>query len=325
MKRGQNARENSRRYLFWAVVVVLVLLSYLIVEKYLVALVSAFVLAYLVHPVFVRLEKKVGKSIAAAICLIVVVSAVILPIVFVFWEITRQSYSYIADGQLTNLLSAISEKVPFKIGLEELGSKGISIVVWLLGSAAKEIPSMLISLVVVLFALFTFLVNWDMLAENLKVYIPSGNKEKVVKEIAKSTNSLVYGTFLIGLIELFVSVIGFYISGMRLFFLFSVLIFFFAFIPGLGPGIVWVPIAIYNFAIGDYFAGAVVLVTGIVLSFGVDFLLRSKILGKSSKINPLIILLGIIGGISLFGVFGFVIGPLILTYTIKILQEAFKD
>jgi len=48
-------------------------------------------------------------------------------------------------------------------------------------------------------------------------------------------------------------------------------------------------------------------------------------MGEKAKINPLIMLVGIIGGISIFGVFGFIIGPLILTYTLKLINEVIND
>ena len=58
-----------------------------------------------------------------------------------------------------------------------------------------------------------------------------------------------------------------------------------------------------------------------ILSYFFDAILRFNIIGKKTKINPLIMLIGILGGIYVFGVFGFVIGPLILVYTLKIVQE----
>jgi predicted PurR-regulated permease PerM len=98
------------------------------------------------------------------------------------------------------------------------------------------------------------------------------------------------------------------------------LVFFFAFIPAIGPAFVWVPTLVYYLAIGDYFTAGGLIVLGFILSFLIDAVLRAKVLGEKSKINPLLMIVGILGGISVFGVFGFIIGPLVLLYTLEILQ-----
>ena len=100
--------------------------------------------------------------------------------------------------------------------------------------------------------------------------------------------------------------------------------FFLAFIPGLGSAIVWVPLAIYYLFFENWFTFIGVVVTGVILSVFVDTILRTKLLGKKSNINPYIMLIGILGGISLFGIFGFIIGPLILIYSLKIIREYLK-
>ena len=102
------------------------------------------------------------------------------------------------------------------------------------------------------------------------------------------------------------------------------IIFFLAFIPGLGPTIVWAPMAIYYLIVKDYSTMIGVIITGLVLSSFIDTIFRSKILGKRTNLNPFIMLIGILGGIAVFGIFGFIVGPIILIYTIKLLEEALQ-
>jgi predicted PurR-regulated permease PerM len=98
-----------------------------------------------------------------------------------------------------------------------------------------------------------------------------------------------------------------------------------AFIPGIGPAMIWVPTFIIQLISGEYFSAITILITGLVISIVIETLLFSKILGDKASIHPLMILIGILGGIPLFGIFGFIIGPLVLAYTVKILEQSLKS
>ena len=123
------------------------------------------------------------------------------------------------------------------------------------------------------------------------------------------------------LIEFVVGVIGFYLVGVKAYILLPALIFLFAFIPGLGPVLVWGPLAIFYIALQDYPTGIGVIIVGLIISLVIEILLRNKLVGSSTGINPLVMLIGIIGGMTIFGLFGFIIGPLILVYTLKLIQQ----
>ena len=63
---------------------------------------------------------------------------------------------------------------------------------------------------------------------------------------------------------------------------------------------------------------------GLFLSIFIETYLLNHIVEEKAKINPIIRIIGVLGGVPLFGIFGFIIGPLILVYTIKILEEAIE-
>jgi predicted PurR-regulated permease PerM len=167
---------------------------------------------------------------------------------------------------------------------------------------------------------YFILINWTSISIYLSKFIPLENKEKVMREIADSTHSLIYGTFMIGLIEFTIAALGFYLCGISPYFLMAALVFVFAFIPG-GPGFVWVPLLVYQLFKGSYYSALGILIIGLIISIYADTILRNRILGNKTKINPFVMLLGVIGGVSIFGLFGFIIGPLILEYTLRILKQ----
>lgn len=313
---------------FLAIIAILIILSYLIIKPYLIPLISAFVLAYLTKPVYSKLVKTIGKSFSAIICILLVIIIIIIPIGIIIGGIVNQADRMLETGSLQSIINKVSEYPVIQdlgLDLSAIGEKSISIFISLFTSMTKYLPSLIISLIVVMFGIYYILTNWDFLASELKKYIPFKNKEKVSKELGKATNSIVYGAVLIALIEFAIAVAGFYLSGVSPYFLLPTLIFFLAFFPGLGPTIVWMPMSIYYFLTQNYFTAIGVLITGLILSFVIDAVLRSKIMGEKANINPLIMLVGILGGISVFGIFGFIIGPLILIYTLKLIQEQLKS
>ena len=186
-------------------------------------------------------------------------------------------------------------------------------------------PSLLLALVITLFGTYYILTNWEPLFVKIQTYLPFKDKTTLFKDISKTTNTLIYGSFVIALIEFVIATIAFYFLEIKSYLVLSFLIGLLAFIPGLGPTIVWAPLALFYLATSDYSRAISVIIVGIVLSLGIDAILRSKLMSRNSNSNPLVILIGILGGIPLFGVAGIIIGPLVLIYTLRLLQEAIKE
>tara|TARA_Y100000310_G_C20626730_1_gene786346 strand:+ start:461 stop:1435 length:975 start_codon:yes stop_codon:yes gene_type:complete len=319
--------EDMKKYFAIAIVAILLMLAYQIISPYLITLLTAFILAYLIKPFFNILDKKLSKPLSASICILLIILILVLPLGFLVNGVANQAADAIKEGKLREIATSISSHQlveKFNIDLLSFSEKALEYIAHLTATVITALPSLLISLLILIFGIFYFLIGWDELTKNLKKYLPFKDKEKAAKEIKQITNALIYGSVLISLIELIIASIGFYFLGVGMWLVFSILVFFLAFIPGLGPTLVWVPLAIYYFVVGDNITAIGVMVIGLILSYLIDTVLRAKILGKKTGINPFIMLIGIIGGITVFGIFGFIIGPLILFYTIKIIQELIK-
>ncbi len=316
--------KTLKKVLLLALIFLLVLLSFKILQPYLIVILSSFILAYLVKPLYKRISPKFGNSFSAIICIFLLFVAIVLPLGAIIGGVSNQAYELVNQKNVVEFFSNISnlpiiEKL--NIDLSEIIKSGTSFVISLLSSFLSYLPSLIISILILFFGIYYILTGWDEIIIKLKGFLPFKNKEKTTKEIDSATKGIIYGSFLIALIQFAVSAIGFYLSGVKAFLLLPALIFFLAFIPSLGPTIVWVPLAIYYLLTQNWGTFIGVLITGVILSIYADTILRSKILGGKSDINPFVMLVGILGGISLFGIFGFVIGPLVLVYTLKILEE----
>lgn len=318
-------KEDLQKYIPIAVIIILIILSFLVIRSYILPLISAFILAYLVKPVYDKLSKKFPKALSSTVCVILILLVIFIPFAAIVGGIINQASS-IDSTQINSLIDQItSSDLTQNLDIDKILNSGLSIILNLLTGATKQLPALAITLLITTFGVYYILLDWDNISNKIIKYIPVNNKTKTAKDISKITKNLIYGTLLVALIEFVVALVGFYISGVKFFLLLPTLIAIFAFIPGLGPTIVWLPLLIYLIFKGSYFSAIGVLITGLIISFAIDLVLRNKIASKGANTHPLIILVGILGGISVFGIFGFIIGPLILSYTIEIIEDIAKS
>jgi predicted PurR-regulated permease PerM len=133
------------------------------------------------------------------------------------------------------------------------------------------------------------------------------------------TNSVIYGQVVIGILQGLLVGVGFFVLGIPNALILTLLACLVGILPVIGTAIVWVPVTIYLLVIGDAFSAIGIIIFGLVSS-SLDNLIRPIIVSKRAKMNSLLVLLGMIGGLFLFGVLGFILGPLILAYLLIILE-----
>lgn len=312
--------------LFTFLFVLLLFLSYKIISTYLIIIISAFILAYLIKPFYFYLNKFFKKEISAIFSITILISLFLFPAYFIFKSLYYQLKSFIASQEMQFLFSKISNLgIVDKFGLENISSSIISKAYSYIGEILSKVPFLLLGLLIFTFGVYYILTNWEYLTEKLEEYLPMKDKKKKIEGIKKKTDEIVYAILLLGILQAFISWVGFYFLGISNSLIFSVIIFFASIIPGIGPGIVWIPLAIYYLANGKLLVGLSIIILGSIVSYVIGVFLNSKYIGNRIKINPFIMLIGILGGIEVFGVFGFIIGPLILIYTLEFVEEFFNN
>lgn len=306
----------------------LLVLSYFIVKPFIIALLSAFVLAYLIKPIYTKFSKTLNKSLAALISVILALAIIIVPILLIIRNLLQQVSQTLSVSALklyiTNFFTLpILQDVP--INPENLATQTASAILSITKSAIIQIPSLIVVVFITVIGTYYILKNWETLSQSLENYLPFKDKKKVSREMGEVTKNIIFGYILIAIIEFLIASLGFKIFGVTNFLLLAVLIGILAFVPSFGPLLIWGPLALFHLISKNYATAIGVLITGIIISVGIDNMLAPKFVGSRTKIHPFIMLIGILGGISVFGLFGFIIGPLVLVYTIKIIEEAIKE
>jgi predicted PurR-regulated permease PerM len=204
IKRGRVVTEGFfrsdefKKYFFWAIVVVLLILSYLILEQYLITLVSAFILAYLVKPLYVRFAKKTGKSLGAFLAIGVVFVVLILPISLVIGGVVQQVSKFAASDGFNDLIEGLSSNEILQNLLQDesvsrIGDQVSDFILSMFTTALRHVPSLIVSLVIILFGMYYILTGWEDLSKSLQRYLPFKNRSEVVDEVADITNNIVMG------------------------------------------------------------------------------------------------------------------------------------
>jgi predicted PurR-regulated permease PerM len=125
------------------------------------------------------------------------------------------------------------------------------------------------------------------------------------------TRATIKGNLVIAVIQGTLGGLIFWVLGIPGALLWGVVMAVLSLIPAVGPAIVWVPVSLYLFATGDNVKGIVLVAFGAGVIGLVDNILRPILVGRDTKLPDYIVLLSTLGGLGLFGINGFVIGPLV--------------
>lgn len=189
--------------------------------------------------------------------------------------------------------------------------------------AANIIPSvinssaaMLGNFAVMFFLLFFLLINGRKIEKFLDRFIPL--KEENIDMLGFETQSMIranaIGIPVLAIIQGIIATIGYRIFGVEDYGLWGFLTGVFSLVPIVGTAVIWVPLTAYLFATDQTGNAAGLLIYALVLITNIDYVVRLTLLKKFMDIHPLITVFGVIVGIGLFGFWGVIFGPLLISY-----------
>jgi predicted PurR-regulated permease PerM len=159
------------------------------------------------------------------------------------------------------------------------------------------------------------IVNYSPLADS--------DDEAVLGKLAKAINSVMRGRVLLAVLQGFLAALGMFIFGVPNAALWGSVAVIAALVPGIGTALVVIPAAAYLFWQAPLGLAIGFLLWGLILVGMVDNMLGPKLLGRGTQVHPLFILLSVLGGISVFGPLGFLLGPLVVSLLFALLEILF--
>ena len=306
-----------------------------VVQDFLLPVFWAALLASLFFPVQRWLLARLGDraNACALLVLLLVVLIVILPLAFVGAAVTRESaafYQRVTTGEidLRAPLEWAQRSLPSVTELlDRLGVQPDRIPDWLstaaitasrfIASRALTIGQNAVVLTVqfflMIYLVFFFVRDGALLVDWLVRVIPIGDvrERRLFAKFAEVSRATLKGTVVVGIVQGALGGATFAALGIRGAVLWGVVMTVLSILPVVGASLVWVPAAVWHFATGQIVPGVVLVVVGVFVIGLVDNLLRPILVGRDTKMPDYLILLATLGGLTAFGVSGFVIGPIL--------------
>ena len=313
-------------------IVVVVLLSALVLFG-LVGYVSAFlgagVLYVTLRPWHRALAHRRGwnRQLVAGLLLLFTTVVLVIP----FYALSTMLVERLGNiGQYTDQALAVVHRLEQRLGYAitsepnvraALGQVAVRISNWL-PTLAGSVLNFLVVIGLLLVTLYFLFVQEEAFLRNLRRYLPfrAATRAKLQDALENNVHANVLGQVLISAVQGLLTGLTLAVFGVPDPVFWGAIGFFLAFLPVLGTPLVWGPAALYQFAQGATGQGVGILVVGALVVMNVDNLLRIVLARRIGNIHPLVTLAGVTLGISVFGILGLVIGPLLLSYLGVLLQ-----
>jgi predicted PurR-regulated permease PerM len=181
----------------------------------------------------------------------------------------------------------------------------------------------LFSFAIMLFLLFFFLRDGDLMIARARRLIPldEERKERLFAQLSAVTRAIVFGTAVTALLQGVLIGIGFKIAGLPSPVVFGVLAALLSLLPIGGAAFVWIPAALWLFFDKHWGYGIFMVVWGCLLG-GLDNVLRPVLISGRAEISALAVFIGVLGGIPAFGAIGLIVGPVLLSLVLALIEFA---
>jgi len=149
---------------------------------------------------------------------------------------------------------------------------------------------------------------------------PAEQQELVENKFREMGGAVIVGNGLSGIIQGVIGGFGFFFFGLGSPFLWGTVIGFMAFLPIIGASIVFIPTTIILLIMGKTKIAVGFLIYNMCYSSVIEYFIKPRLIGKGMHMNPILVFIGILGGMKLFGILGIIYGPLIMTIFITLAE-----
>ncbi len=272
-------------------------------------------------------QKKWNKNGTALLFLLAFIVGIGLPFSFAIHLISSKINVLLNNSdQIVMVFKSASAQIKNWTGIDVLTNQSLNdvqkAVTNYIPSFLNDSATVVANLLMILFLYFFMLTNGPLIEKNILNLIPL--KEKNVEIIAVETKNMIranaIGIPLISIIQGVFAILGYWIFGIKDFVLWGFITALFAFFPVVGTAFIWIPLIIFLYASGENGKAIGLAIYSIIVTGNVDYLARVTLLQKIGNVHPVIAVLGLIVGLKLFGFWGFIFGPLLISYFLLLIR-----
>ncbi len=329
-------RDNSlSKYFFIFLLIAIIVACFFLFQPFLKEIIIAAVLASVFYTPYLKLSRFLGgrKKISALLMCLFLLIIIIIPITALISFLGKNSIVAYAETAkfINNSSQGFQENVVDRFDFIDLENDNIKdfflgatkdISDWLSKSAGfvvKGATNFIISLLLIIITMFFFFLDGEKMLNKIKIWSPLPNKYdlQLFKKFREASYTTMVSTFVTAGVQGVVGGIGFLLVGLPAFYP-GLFIALFSLIPNIGSMILYVPVGVYLVLAGEVAKGIFILAWGFLIIGSTDNIIRVYVLSGKEKINPVFILFALLGGLTLFGFWGLVLGPLILSLVVTV-------
>jgi predicted PurR-regulated permease PerM len=308
---------------------------WLIMAPFVGALALAAIIVTICHPLHERIQKKVpyeNRTLAAFITTMLVLVVIVIPLILISSLVVREVVSFYQEldtgglsiqSSITQLEATIQRYIPaFEVDLTKQIQLSAEWFTGNLGAIFAGTVSTVFAFFIALIGSFYFFRDGKELLELVikASPLPDDEDRVILNRLGRAIRAVATGTVLVALIQGSLVAIGFTLFGIERAILFGSIASVGALMPGVGTTIVTAPAIIYLFITGDTVNAIGLTVWSVLIVGFVDNLIGPYLMGRGNNMHPFIILIAVLGGLALFGPIGFVVGPVVVTLFLVLLE-----
>jgi len=321
--------DRLRQIVLLLIIILLALLLLNQLYAFLPGFLGAITLYILLRESYFSLtiKKKWNKTLTALLFILATLVVIAVPVYFSI-DLLSTKISGLLSNPVQLMMDAkiVAEKIHTLTGVVLFSDENIvtfqrkatTIIPTILNSSA----SLLSNFAIMFFLLYFLLKSGRQVEQFINSFIPL--KQENIEILSRETRSMIkanaIGIPVLAIIQGIVATIGYYFFGIKDFALWGFLTGIFSMVPIVGTAIIWLPLCAYLYSVNQQGNALGLLLYAVIIITNIDYVVRLTLLKKFMDVHPLITVFGVIVGIGLFGFWGVIFGPLLISYFIILIK-----
>jgi predicted PurR-regulated permease PerM len=340
-------RERMARYFLLIVLVITAVFFVNMIKFFLLPVFLAVVFTGLFYP-FYRLILKATrnrKSISAFLCCFIIILGLLVPVYVIGDLVAREAielyesaedgvrefirsiesgdarwFASLLDSRIVGLLGL--DRINWQATIEDIIKNSASMLGSVINKATRETFILVVHVFILLFAMFYFFRDGESILKRLKYLSPLDERyeDEFINKFGSMSRATIKGVLVIAIIKGVLGGLTFWIFGITGPILWGVVMVILSIIPLVGVWLVMIPAGIVMMVMGDVWQGITIILIGVVFIGNIDNVLNPILVGRDTGMHELLIFLSTIGGLSVFGIMGFLVGPMIASMLVTLLH-----
>jgi predicted PurR-regulated permease PerM len=327
--------SKHSKYILGVIFLGLVVLSFFLIKPYVTALIGAIILTFLFYPVYKFINKYFkNKTMSSLLTSILILLIMTIPLILISNSLLDESVKFFYHAPEINL-GLFADKISKYFGgtidvnayLKDLMNRLSVYVIQKTSDFLFSIPQLILSLFVMFFTIFYLFKEGDEISNGIlnALSLKEIHKIKLYKNFSDTVYAVLYGVVVTAIIQGAIGTLGLWYFKVSSPITWGIVMTILSMIPFLGAYFVWLPVAIIKIATGDFYNGFGLFLYGLLIVSTIDNIIRPKLIGKRANIHPILVLIGIIGGLQVFGLIGMIVGPLVLSILMLFIETYLSE